>query len=76
MSDLWDLVDICRHQEHHPGGGALPQPKAGLKSGGKPPPPPLRSQRCPLEPMGRVRFPPVVQWWFGVRFGGWFVGWC
>ena len=38
MSDLWELVDICHHQEHHSGGGALPQPKAGLKSGGKAPP--------------------------------------
>ena len=49
MSDLWELVDICHHQEHHPRGGGLPQPKAGLKSGGKPPPPP--------RPYGRDRAP-------------------
>ena len=58
MSDLWELVDICHHQEHHPRGGGLPQPKERLKSGSKPPPPPpLRPRPCPLEPMGRVRFP-------------------
>ena len=34
--------------------GALPQPKAGLKSGGKAPP--VRSQWRPSEPMVRARF--------------------
>ena len=28
MSDLCEPADICYHQEHHPGGGPLPQPKA------------------------------------------------
>ena len=39
MSDLCEPEDICYHQEHHPGGGALPQLKVGLKSRDKPPPP-------------------------------------
>ena len=38
MSDLCEPEDIYYHQEHHPRGGPLPQPKAGLKSGGKAPP--------------------------------------
>ena len=58
-NELRELEDICYHQEHHPGRGGLPQPKAWLKSGGKPPPPfvPLRLGGRPLEPMGRVCFP-------------------
>ena len=49
---------MCYHHEHHPGGGALPQPKAGLKSQGKPPPTYGRNG-APSKPMGRVRFPKV-----------------
>ena len=55
LSDLWEPDDICYHQQPIPDAGGLPQPKAGPKSGGKPPA--LRSQRRPLEPMGRVQFP-------------------
>ena len=46
--------DICNHQEHHPGGGFLPQPKAGLKRGGKPPPPTVAT--APLRADGEGPF--------------------
>ena len=47
---LCEREDICYHQEHHPGGVALPQPKAGLKGGGQPPrpPPPPTFATAPL----------------------------
>ena len=38
MIDRWEPEDICNHQEHHQGEGALLQPRAAFKSRGKSPP--------------------------------------
>ena len=47
-SDVCEPEDICYHQEQHPAGGALPQPKSGHKKQRQPPPPPPTVATAPL----------------------------
>ena len=57
-SPLWvPEHHYCPYAHHR--GGALPQPRAELKSGGKHPPPPLRSQWFLFSAHGDLYFPKV-----------------